>query len=279
MKSRKLGKRGIVVIASPQSCLLIALMMTMIFFYQSMIWLPPPIYNICPIYFSRLLSWMIMITNSIHLMQIPIWTILTLSINILQIVIIFLNQHLSTSHIQYLSDILFSPFELNDYDHQFDTFDADPDLNYFNSFNQYITNCNYFLESAFINEMSKSYQMKQNFSLCHLNIRSMRKKLKSFENYLDLIGHRFTILAFTETWLKDNDCDLFSIPGYHMLENHRPNQLGGGVAICLRNDVQFIPRHDLAVFDDHMESVFAEISKDVLGTKKCHHWSYLPKTE
>ena len=178
-----------------------------------------------------------------------------------------INDLVTTSHIQYLSDILFSPFELNDYDHQFDTFDADPDLNYFNSFNQYITNCNYFLESAFINEMSKLYQMKQNFSLCHLNIRSMSKNLKSFENYLDLIGHRFTILAFTETWLKD-DCDLFSIPCYYMLENHRPNHLGGGVAICLRNDVQFIPRHDLAVFDDHMESVFAEISKDVLGTKK-----------
>ena len=162
------------------------------------------------------------------------------------------------------------------YDNQFDTFDADPDLNYFNSFSQYITNCNYFLESAFINEMSKSYQMKENFSLCHLNIRSMRKNLNSFENYLDLIDHKFTILAFTEAWLKDDDCDLFGIPGYCMLENHRSNRLGGGVAICLRDDVRFIPRHDLTVFDDHMESIFVEISKEVLGTrKKCCHWSYL----
>ena len=34
-----------------------------------------------------------------------------------------INDLVSTSNIQCLSDILFSPFELNDYDHQFDTFD------------------------------------------------------------------------------------------------------------------------------------------------------------
>ena len=48
------------------------------------------------------------------------------------------------------------------------------------------------------------------------------------------------------------------IHGYYMLQNHSSNRLSGVVAICLRDDVRFIPR----------QSIFVEISKDVLGTRK-----------
>ena len=34
-----------------------------------------------------------------------------------------------------------------------------------------------------------------------------------------------------ETWLKDDDCDLYDIEGYDWLEKHRQNLSGGGVAI------------------------------------------------
>ena len=110
MKLKKLGKLGIVVIASPQSCLLIALMMIMNFYYRSMIWFPPLKYNVSLIYFFHLLSWMIMITNLILLMQTPIWTILTHSVNILQIAIIFLNRHLSTKWQNHIKWGKISPF-------------------------------------------------------------------------------------------------------------------------------------------------------------------------
>ena len=103
--------------------------------------------------------------------------------------LLYINQwsgfRLYHSNIQCLSYIHLS---LNDYDHQCNTFDANPDLNHFKSFIQYIINCTYFLESEFIIEMSKSYQMKENVCLCHLNIRSMSKNIK-------------ILLAITLIWL------------------------------------------------------------------------------
>ena len=94
---RILSKLGIVVIASPQSSLLIALMITLNFYYLSINDLVSTYiiltYNVSLIYISH---WMIMITNVIHLMQTPIWTILSNLFNILQIVYIFLNRNLSS---------------------------------------------------------------------------------------------------------------------------------------------------------------------------------------
>ena len=72
---------------------------------------------------------------------------------------------------------MFLPFELNEADHEFGTKMADPDLNYFNMFNQYVSNCNYFTESALNNELNRYHNKKQSFSLCHLNIRRMKKNV------------------------------------------------------------------------------------------------------
>ena len=66
--------------------------------------------------------------------------------------------------ITYLSDMMFLPFELNDSDHEFGTIMAYPDLNYFKVYNQYVSNCNYFTESAFNNELYKCHNKKQGFS-------------------------------------------------------------------------------------------------------------------
>ena len=81
----------------------------------------------------------------------------------------------------YLSDKIFLPFELNDSDHQYGNDSIDPDLNYFRTFNQYISRCNYFVESSFNSEISKCSNTKQHFSMCHLNIRSIRKKLTALK--------------------------------------------------------------------------------------------------
>ena len=85
----------------------------------------------------------------------------------------------------YLSDTIFLPFELNDSDHQYENDSIDPDLNYFRIFNQYISRCNYFVESSFNSEICKCSNTKQHFSMCHLNIRSIRKKIDCFEMLMD----------------------------------------------------------------------------------------------
>ena len=168
----------------------------------------------------------------------------------------------------YLSDKLFLPFELNDDENHNIMNNLDPDFNYFSSYNQYVSSCNYFIEASFMKEINKCSNIQANFSLCSFNIRSMRKNLGSFSNYLDILHHNFSVIGLTETWLKDEDCDLFNIPGYQMVEKHRTARNGGGVALCLKDGIEYTVCHDLIVFNDYMESVFIEINKKTFDTEK-----------
>ena len=151
----------------------------------------------------------------------------------------------------YLSDKIFLPFELNDSDHQYGIDSIDPDLNYFRTFNQYISRCNYFVESSFNSEISKCSNTKQHFSMCHLNIRSIRKNLDCFEMLMDDLQHDFSLLGVTETWLKDDDCALFDIEGYNMVEKHRQKQSDGGVASYIKDSVKYTVRNDLVTFNEY----------------------------
>ena len=78
--------------------------------------------------------------------------------------------HCNKMSLSYLSDKLFLPFELNDKDYSI-LGDTDPDLNFYNVMNQYVAQCNYYLEPYF-NEhiINKVPATKSLFSLCHVNI-------------------------------------------------------------------------------------------------------------
>ena len=174
----------------------------------------------------------------------------------------------TVSSLCYLSDLLFMPFELNDSDNLADMYnnDINPDIHFFNNFQQHVTSCNYLTETSFIKATSTPRLKKQCFSLCHLNIRSIKRNLTAFENYLEILQYDFSIIGLTETWLTDYDYNLYNISGYSMVENHRSSRSGGGVAICLKDSVEYTLRKDLAVFKDHMESVFVEVDKSEFGT-------------
>ena len=64
-----------------------------------------------------------------------------------------------------------------------------------------------------------------------MNIRSVRKNLDSFENYLNLLNHNFTVIGLSETWLSKDDYDLSRLSGYNFIGHHRSDRIGGGVAI------------------------------------------------
>ena len=118
----------------------------------------------------------------------------------------------------YLSDKLFMPFELNDKDHRSALCDIDPDLHFYQEFNQATVKCNYYLETKFNDEISKPNGTKDVLSLCHVNIRSARKNHGDFENYLNMLNHDFTVIGLSETWLNDNDSDLYGLCGYKVIE-------------------------------------------------------------
>ena len=83
-----------------------------------------------------------------------------------------------------------------------------------------------------------------------------------------MLQYDFQIIGLSETWLSDNDCDLYDIKGFNIIEKHRSCQSGGGVAICLKSHIEYKNRSDLDVFDEYMESVHVEIDKSHFNTDK-----------
>ena len=65
----------------------------------------------------------------------------------------------------------------------------------------------------------------------------------------------------TETWLNDNECDLYGLSGYKVIGRHRVNRTGGGVAVCIRDHVSFRERPDFSSSTEDFETVFIEIEK------------------
>ena len=168
----------------------------------------------------------------------------------------------SQQSFSYISEKLFIPFELNDNDHGAGLSDVDPDLNFFNGYNQVGAKCNYYLDSSFNEDLAKNKCAKDVFSVCHANIRSVSKNLSNLESYLKL-----NIVGLTETWLQNENNDLYSLNGCHFIGKHRVNR-GGGVAVCLKVHMAFSERNDISIFDDELESVFIEIDKSQLYTDK-----------
>ena len=60
------------------------------------------------------------------------------------------------------------------------------------------------------------------------------------------------------------DCDLYGSQGVHFFERHRAQQRGGGVAICIAEQLIFSVRQDLSLFDPEIESLFMEIEGSML---------------
>ena len=104
--------------------------------------------------------------------------------------------------------------------------------------------------------------------MCHLNIVSKRKKLDSFGMLMDDLQHDFSLLGVTETWLKNDECALFDIEGYNTVKKHRQNQSCGGVAIYIKDSMEYTVRNDLVTFNEYIESIFIEIDKECMNAKK-----------
>ena len=169
--------------------------------------------------------------------------------------------------IEALSAKLFNPFEINNDEIYYPLRDIDPDAHYFNELNAHISqNCNYYYEHSFSsviqNRFTSIIDLKV-FSLCHINIRSQKDNLKSFEIRLENLQFNFSIIGITETWLNDYSCDLYSLNGYNFVEAHRSGRSGGGVGNFLVKDIPYQRRPDLIPEHKLYEATFVEIDEDV----------------
>ena len=107
--------------------------------------------------------------------------------------------------------------------------DIDPDQNDLNLDN--IDKCKYFFPSQI--PKAKPNQ----FSLFHLNIRSLRKNFEKFKLLLFILNHSFDIIALSETWITDDDIiSSFDIDGYKAIYQNRVGRERGGVCMYIKKE-------------------------------------------
>ena len=166
------------------------------------------------------------------------------------------------------SDLIFHPFEINDIDHNSPLCEIDPDLCFYDSIDFDLSLCNYYCEFSFIEVVSKVTGSSQLFSLCHLNIRSIKQNLSHFEMYLKSLEFTFSFIGLSETWLRDETCELYCLDGYELVEPHRTYKSGGGVGLFDNHTIPFTQRNDLSYLDEFIQCVTIEIEKQIFNTPK-----------
>ena len=87
---------------------------------------------------------------------------------------------------------------------------------------------NYHTEYSF-NSLSCQLKPGNNFSILHIDARSLVQNYDETCNLIRRLHHKFSIIAITETWTDENSEELMDIDGYNKLMKHRENKKGGGV--------------------------------------------------
>ena len=139
----------------------------------------------------------------------------------------------------------------------------DPDLNIYSS--NIEKQCQNYDTSE---EFKSKYGILNNISLFHSNICSSAKKLNDLTYYLDGLNTSFSFIGLCETWANHTNKDILNIPGYKHEHCIRTNYKGGGVSIYILNTLQYTIRKKLSLSKNMFESLFIEIDKSVLKTKR-----------
>ena len=126
-------------------------------------------------------------------------------------------------------------------------------------------NFNYYTTEDF-NKTKDTWNKETKFSLFHTNICSLNANIENMEDLLYDLGHRFDILAVTETWNQEKTNKSFSakhIEGYQDYHGTTGSSLKGGCGIYVNDDLNSIPRKDLEykinVNEEESESCWIEI--------------------
>lgn len=101
------------------------------------------------------------------------------------------------------------------------------------------------------------------FSLLHLNARSLRNKHDSVNFFLDALGHTFDFLTFTETWFS-NECPVVHFSGYNCISVSRTSKRGGGVAIYVKNTFNYEVVPEYSFIDANYECVLVKCLNTML---------------
>ena len=150
-----------------------------------------------------------------------------------------LNHNIDIERIQ---SLIVDPLDLNNMEHN-DFLDIISDDNIQYTFCGTST-CSYIFPEDFP-EKFKSHQ--DYFSVMHLNSRSLCKFFDNLQILLSSLKYNFDIIGVTETWFNDNThLEMYNIENYSLVEICRSDKTGGGVAMYVKNGIDYPIRNDLS---------------------------------
>lgn len=170
-----------------------------------------------------------------------------------------LSNNQTERNIDRLNELIFNPFEvLNDCSETPGRMSEHFDQ----SAPQLQINNRYYTSGDFSELIKNNNSHQEQLSFLHLNIRSLRSKTDDFYNYLKILNFDFSIIALTETWLKDDADEIPQVPEYKTISLNRKNKDGGGVCLFVKTNFKFKIRTDLNEMQsnsDTTEMLFIEI--------------------
>ena len=177
-------------------------------------------------------------------------------------VTVYLNPLLSVNNTseESFENKLFNPFDIQQ---TMDDEGNDPDLHFFNDHSETVSSPYYTIDEFTCASNSLS---KNSFSILQINIRSMNKNFEKFEEYLNVVKGRFSIIALTETWCNNDRADqnsFWQIPNYTPIDQIRQTELkGGGTALFVHNNFDFKIVKRGNICSDDIEYLTVEILRN-----------------
>jgi len=96
-------------------------------------------------------------------------------------------------------------------------------------------------------------------NVIHINCRSLKKNFYHVSLLLSNIKYPLTVVALTETWLTADLNEVYNIPGYKYVSQHRSEKIGGGVAFYIYSRFEFKIRSDICLSLSHIKYLYLEI--------------------
>ena len=135
---------------------------------------------------------------------------------------------------------------------------CDPDVNFFNKKFQSL-DTPYLMPGEFHNFLDNS---SDQFSVLHLNIRSIKKNFENFKLFLNSINFTFSVICLSETWWDDLatiEKSLFELPNYNSTHQARGDHEGGEVSIYLHKSLDFTVKPGLSINNNDIQPLTKEI--------------------
>ena len=124
-----------------------------------------------------------------------------------------------------------------------------------NEFDDLANNSNPINKCSYLFDNDISYSGDDDFSILHLNSRSVNANFDNIHNFISGFSHTFTVISVSETWLNDNDFSKFNIENYVLINAPRHGRRSGGSAIYVHNSVVYREREDLKLITDSTDDI------------------------